>query len=231
MGLRLFKQGSYGLAFGQLSVLLCSVLCVATAGAGLIDVPAAVRPGAIRPGEQRQSIPEQPPGEVYEVPPVIERPLDIDAGTRIQIAAFELLGVTDRPQHGIDSQEIQALVDGKIGTHADGFTVGRLQEIADEVTRYYREHGLILAQAFVPVQNVERGIVKIQVLEGVLGRVVAEGNEMYKERVLQRPFDALIGKPVTNKSAESALLALTDYPGVSLFGVFQPGHRFNLTLE
>ncbi len=159
------------------------------------------------------------------VPPVIERPLDIDAGTRIQIAAFELLGVTDRPQQGIDVREIQALIDGKIGARADGFTVGRLQEVADEVTRYYREHGLILAQAFVPVQNVEGGVVKIQVLEGVLGRIVAEGNEMYQERVLQRPFKDLIGQPVTNKSAESALLHLTDLPGVSLFGVFQPGQQ------
>ncbi len=82
---------------------------------------------------------------------MVERPLDIDAGTRIQVSAFELLGVIDRPEHNIAAQDVQALLDGKLSTQADGFTVGRLQEAADEVTHYYREHGLILAQAFVPV--------------------------------------------------------------------------------
>jgi len=159
------------------------------------------------------------------VPPVVDRPLDIDAGTRIRITSFELLGVTDRPDHDITATEIQNLVDAKIGEYPDGFTVGRLQEVADAVTRYYREHGLILAQAFVPVQTVENGVVKIQILEGVLGRVVAEGNKMYSEKVLRQPFEELIGEPVTNETAEAALLELTEYPGVTLFGVFQPGQQ------
>ena len=207
------------------TVLLASLGWAAAAGAGLVDVPDAVRPGAIRPGEERQNVPQAPPAAVYSVPPVVDRPLDIDAGTRIRISRFELVGVVDRPAQAIAAAEVQALVDARLGAQPDGFTVGRLQEVADDVTRYYREHGLILAQAFVPVQDVEDGVVRIQVLEGVLGRVVAEGNEIYKEKVLQRPFDDIVGQPVTNETAEAALLELTEYPGVSLFGVFQPGQQ------
>ncbi len=225
MGLRLIKQCNFGAVVGQVAILLLSSTLVTEAEAGAVDVPAAVRPGAIRPGEERQTVPQQPPGEVFEVPAVVERPLDIDAGTRIQVSAFELLGVTDRPEHNIAVQDVQGLLNGKLGAQTEGFTVGRLQEAADEVTRYYREHGLILAQAFVPVQNVAGGVVQIQVLEGVLGRVVTEGNEMYSEKVLQRPFSNLIDKPVTNETTEAALLELTEYPGVSLFGVFQPGQQ------
>lgn len=212
-------------AAGRLAIVLLGSACVASSLAAVVDVPAAARPGAIRPGEERQTIPQQPSGEVFEVPAVVDRPLEIDTGTRIQVSSFELLGAVDRPKHDISTDDIQHLLDGKLGGQATGFTVGRLQEVADEVTRYYRERGLILAQAFVPVQNVTDGVVKIQILEGVLGRVVTEGNEMYDEKVLQQPFRKLIDQPVTNKSAEAALLGLTEYPGISLFGVFQPGQQ------
>jgi len=225
MKLRSVRRRGYRPVRGHFALLLLVSGWFTSVAAGLVDVPAAVRPGAIRPGEERQSLPERSPDNLFDVPPVVERPLEIDAGAHIQVTRFELVGTVDRPEYDISIEEVQALVDGKISVQGEGFTVGRLQEIADEVTRYYREHGLILAQAFVPVQNVEDGAVRIQVLEGVLGRVIAEGNEMYKEKLLQHPFADLIGQPVTNKGAETALLELTDYPGVSLFGVFQPGQE------
>lgn len=75
------------------------------------------------------------------------------------------------------------------------------------------------------MQAVESGEVKIQVMEGLMGRVVAEGNEMYSEKTLQTPFRGLVGQPVTKEAIESALLTVSDYPGQSSFGVFQPGVR------
>ena len=50
-----------------------------------------------------------------------------------------------------------------------------MQEVADQVTIYYREKGLILAQAVVPIQTVDEGMVIIEVFEGRLGRVMVEG--------------------------------------------------------
>lgn len=190
------------------------------------SLPDAVQPGAVRPGEERPRAQVQPdPGAVYEVPPVIERPLDIDDGERILVSRFELKGVMDRPAMGIAQEEIQALVDAKRLERPEGFTVGRLQEVATEVTRYYRGKGMILAQAFVPVQTVQDGVVVIEVLEGRLGRVLPEGNEMYKTETIERPFQGLVDQPVTQAGIEAALLGLTDYPGLVVFGVFQPGQQ------
>ncbi len=191
--------------------------------AGVVDLPDAARPGAMRPGEDRKLVPTPPPENLYEVPPVVDRPLDIDDGEKIAVSRFVMTGVTDRPEFDIVASEVQALADARLGERADGFTVGRLQEVADEVTRYYREHGLILAQAFVPVQAVENGEVKIQVMEGLLGRVVTEGNEVYQAEILELPFRKLVGEPVTKEAIESALLTVSDLPGQSSFGVFQPG--------
>ncbi len=188
-------------------------------------LPPAARPGAIRPGEDRKIIPEPPPAALFEVPPVIDRPLDIDDGEKVVVTRFVVEGANDRAEFEINAQDVQGIADAKLGERRDGFTVGRLQEVADEITKYYRAHGLILAQAFIPVQAVESGEVTIQIMEGMLGRVVAEDNEMYKEETLQTPFRALVGQPVTKEAIESALLTVSDYPGQSSFGVFQPGVR------
>ncbi|MFT4583042.1 MAG: hemolysin activation/secretion protein [Gammaproteobacteria bacterium] len=219
------RERDHETALGYVFALLLGISWASWVAAEAIDVPAAARPGAIRPGEQRPMSPAPPADEVFEVPSIVERPLDIDGGNKIVVTSFELLGASDRPEHKIFAAEVQALVDAKLAGQADGLTVGRIQEVADEVTRYYRLHGLILAQAFVPVQNVLGGAVHIQIMEGLLGRTVAEGQKLYSEKVLQRPFQDLVGKPVTNAGVESALLELNGYPGVSLFGVFQPGQQ------
>jgi hemolysin activation/secretion protein len=104
-----------------------------------------------------------------------------------------------------------------------GLTIGQLQEIANEVTRYYRKAGFILAQAFIPAQEVKDGIVKIEVVEGALGQVIAQDNERYSSELLARPFKKLIDAPVIGKQVETALSLLSDYPGLSAYGVFRPG--------
>ena len=193
--------------------------------AGGPAVPDAVRPGAIRPGEERSYTIPKEQAEVFKVPKVVERPLDIDAGPKVQVTKFNLVGVVDRPAQKISISDVQELVDQKLAARPEGFTVGRLQEVATSVTQYYRKHGLILAQAFVPVQEVKDGVVNIRVMEGKLGRVVFEGNKKYSDAILEKPFESLIGQPVTKDGAEAALLYVNDYPGMGLFGVFQPGQQ------
>ncbi|MCC6709106.1 MAG: ShlB/FhaC/HecB family hemolysin secretion/activation protein [Gammaproteobacteria bacterium] len=194
--------------------------------AATVDLPDAAKPGAMRPGDKPREAPQAPPPESsFKVPALVDRPLEIDDGEKLAVKQFVLDGAIDRPQHGIAVADLQALVDAKLAERPDGFTVGRLQEVADAVTKYYRDRGLILAQAFVPVQSVDGGAVKIQIMEGLLGNVVTEGNKMYKPKVLSQPFTKLIGQPVTKESIESALLTVSDNPGLSSFGVFQPGTR------
>jgi hemolysin activation/secretion protein len=110
-----------------------------------------------------------------------------------------------------------------------GLTIGQLQQIADEVTKYYHEHGYFLARAIIPAQEVNDGVIHIRVLEGRLEKVVTLGNKSYSTSVLSRPFQPLIGNLVTVKQAENALLTLAQYPGLSAFGVFRPGNYVGTT--
>lgn len=102
-------------------------------------------------------------------------------------------------------------------------TIGHLQQIADEVTRYYREKGYILAQAYLPAQTVHDGQVVIQIMEGMIGEIIVQNNHRYSDDIIKEPFLEGIGKPAFKQEVESGLLQLSDYPGLAVFGVFQPG--------
>jgi len=104
-----------------------------------------------------------------------------------------------------------------------GMTIGQIQEVAAAVTERYRSAGFILAQAIIPAQEVDDGVVKVEIFEGKLGAVTFQGNAMYADAVLAAPFKELIDSPVSAAGIESAILTTSDYPGISVFGVFQPG--------
>ena len=164
-------------------------------------------------------------GIPFEVPALIDRPLDIEEGPYIVVKEFNMIDAEDYPEHDVSVSEIKStILDDLLKKQLErGFSIGELQEVADEVTRYYRSKGLILSTAVIPVQTITDGVVDIQVFIGRLGRVVAEGNKKYDLETLEKPFSKLIGQPVTQHEIEEALLVLTDFAGLSVFGVFRPG--------
>ncbi len=104
-----------------------------------------------------------------------------------------------------------------------GLTIGQIQQVADAVTEVYHGYGYLLARAIVPAQEVNDGIVVIRVLEGRLGDVKIENNQMFDTETLERPFAGMEGQLITISQIEDALLTLTDYPGLQAFGTFRPG--------
>ncbi len=142
---------------------------------------------------------------------------------RISDVMRGLVDAKDPNQQMLDLADLlQGLRDQRFRRRA-GMTIGQIQEVAAAVTERYRGAGFILAQAFVPAQEVDDGVVTIEVFEGNLGAVIFQGNEVYRDAVLAAPFQDLIEAPVTASSIESAILTTSDYPGISVFGVFQPG--------
>ncbi len=166
-------------------------------------------------------------GTPFEVPALIDRPLDIEEGPYTLVKEFNMIDAEDYPEHDVSVSEIKStILDDLLKKQLErGFSIGELQEVADEVTRYYRSKGLILSTAVIPVQTITDGVVDIQVFIGRLGRVVAEGNKKYDLATLKKPFSKLIGQPVTQHEIEEALLVLTDFAGLSVFGVFSPGMK------
>jgi hemolysin activation/secretion protein len=168
--------------------------------------------------------------ELFEVPPVVERPLGMEEGPRVVVRRFNLEGAVDREKQDIRLSDLQNLLAGHVRTQPpEGYTISQLQAIADEVSLYYRERGLFIAQAIVPAQEVRDGVVTLRVLEGTLGEVRVENNVKYKAKVIEGPFRRLRGNPVTQDGIESALSDVQDFPGLTVFGTLTQGEELGNT--
>jgi hemolysin activation/secretion protein len=128
--------------------------------------------------------------------------------------SFVLKRVAFDGASGVPEGDLQAAVADKIGTSV---TFADLEELARRVVAVYQQHGFGLVQAFVPVQEVVDGQVRITVSEGVLGNVsidMVEGAPVQKERVARTLAILEPGKPLNGRNYERAMLLLSDLPGI-----------------
>ncbi len=207
--------------------LLLSLLYVSASWAQQPPLPPGATPGGLQPRPPEEFLNEASLTP-FTVPRVPDRPLGLDEGPRVRVSRFELMGAAsqpDVPRHEVDAVLATAIAEQP----AEGYTVNQLHEVAGRVADRYRTHGLILAQAVIPAQEVVGGVVNILLLEGSLNEVRFEGQQMYSPQTLERPFKDLLQRPVRKDDIESALLYLTDYPGLSAFGMFQAGDRVGTT--
>ena len=100
-----------------------------------------------------------------------------------------------------------------------------LEDIAQQITRFYRQRGLILARAYIPAQDVKNGVVTFSVLEGRLGRVLVAGNKRYSKEFLAKPFDDQVGKAVEGDRIEHTMYLVNDLPGLTTYGYFSAGTK------
>lgn len=188
---------------------------------------AAATPSASAPVGQGQL---DPGGELLSIPRVAERPLTAEESPRIKVTAFELSGAVARPEVGLNVATVQSILDEAVRAQPEaGYTIADLEGVAEKVTKLYQDMGLVVAKAFIPAQEVRGGQVTVRVLEGKLSAIVVEDNKAYKTKTLLRPFETLLGAPVAKEQIESALLTLTNYPGLNAFGVLSAGQDVGTT--
>lgn len=216
-----------------LSLALTALSTLPSFAAESPPLPAAATPGGTMPRFEQHLLPDTQAMPAVEIPPLRERPLDVAEGPAIAITRFALEGVVERPGL-IDVAELNALVEEKRQAAPQGMTIGQIQQVADEVTNYYRSRGLILAKAYVGAQTVENGAITLTVLEGKLGNIhsakaATEGQAeekaslRYSQELLHKPFTEVQGQAVIKDQFESALLQLIDYPGLKYNAVIKPG--------
>ncbi|WP_240097899.1 ShlB/FhaC/HecB family hemolysin secretion/activation protein [Thermomonas flagellata] len=129
-------------------------------------------------------------------------------------ASFELRGVEFSGATGVPEAELQAAVADRIGSRV---TLADLEQLAVRITALYHRRGFALAQAYVPVQEVVDGRVRIAVSENALGSVgidMAPGTPLARERVARTLAVLQPGKPLDGRQYERAMLLLSDLPGI-----------------
>lgn len=173
--------------------------------------------GALRVQVDGLSPTEQAYAQVQPVAPVVDvRSITVDGATQAS------------------AEELQAAVQPWVGK---ALTVAQLQEPARAVTDLLKAKGLSLAQAFVPAQDLKNGVLRVQVVEGVLdgntglAGVVVKGVERTDPAVVARTIapGAVAGQPLRAAELEKRLMLANELPGLKVKASLVPGSQFGTT--
>ena len=113
---------------------------------------------------------------------------------------------------------------------AAGFTPGaeltlaQLQQMATRIADFYHARGYFLARAYLPAQDITDGSVGITVVEAQYDKVDLRLSTKLSETLARRLLgEVKPGATVASGSLKTALLLLSDLPGVQVSSTLMPG--------
>ncbi|CAN7650817.1 ShlB/FhaC/HecB family hemolysin secretion/activation protein [Phenylobacterium sp. LjRoot225] len=117
--------------------------------------------------------------------------------------------------------ELIAAAQFRPGTELD---LAGLRAMATRISDFYNRHGYFVAQAYLPAQNIENGVVTIAVVEGHYGKVALNNQTNVSDRLAWSVLGGLdSGDLVTTAPLERRLLLLSDLPGLRVRSTLSPG--------
>ncbi|MGE0271068.1 MAG: ShlB/FhaC/HecB family hemolysin secretion/activation protein [Alphaproteobacteria bacterium] len=198
--------------------MLVVLTCVWTPGGAFAQssqVPSSADPALVP--RQVQPEPAPPPQEG----PIIERPREVIQAPpgadqiRFVLTNLEIDGATV-----YTPAQLRPFYEKLLGTE---ISLLKIYEIAEAIGAKYGEDGYILSLAAVPAQRIRDGVVRIQVIEGYVDKIVVEGEAIKDSDRIKRIAEKITTfRPLKNDQLERYLLLINDMPGVSARGVLKP---------
>ena len=87
-------------------------------------------------------------------------------------------------------------------------TLYELFEMAKKINALYKEKGLITSKAIIPPQKIQHGTVKVELIEGKIGKILFEGNKRAREQYLRWIVGVKEGQYLNLKKLEKKLIHL-----------------------
>lgn len=145
----------------------------------------------------------------------------------IDVKGFNIIGNTV-----YEEKELEAFYSKYINNKA---SLAEITEAAKNIANFYNKDGYILANAYVPLQEIKEGIVEINIIEGEINKVIIDGNACSNNKI--KEFIEKINniKPFNIKKFEKYILLLNDFPGLVAKSVISKSKKdiaglFNITL-
>ncbi|MCD8515244.1 MAG: hypothetical protein LRY31_04220 [Burkholderiaceae bacterium] len=137
-------------------------------------------------------------------PPMREVP---GGGATIDVARFAFVGNRE-----LTSAELEARVADRLGRP---YTLADLENLAIELTRYYRSRGYFVARVYVPEQEVANGVVTLRAVEGNYGQFILDNQSLVRDDIVQGMLDDVKKYDIVSlDTLERAMLIINDTPGV-----------------
>ncbi|WP_426337992.1 ShlB/FhaC/HecB family hemolysin secretion/activation protein [Pseudoduganella sp. S-14] len=103
------------------------------------------------------------------------------------------------------------------------FDFAGLSALADKLSAYYRAAGYPFARAYLPQQDLQQGVLRIEVLEGRYGSITANGDKSLSPAAQHFLSPLKPGSVIESHELERVTLILDDQPGVHSVPVVRPG--------
>ena len=200
-------------------MLKSSLFAAALATSALI-APSALAAPLVGAGGQFQQIPP-PPAPERSIPDIRidrgEKARDAGpAGPKVLVQSLHVTGETLFPE-----AELIAVTGFSPGSQLD---LRDLRQMADRISDFYNRRGYFVAQAYVPAQDIQDGVVTIVVIEGHYGQIGLHNHTNLSNRLADSVLGGLnSGDPVKTAPLERRLLLLSDIPGVEVKSTLSPG--------
>ena len=98
-----------------------------------------------------------------------------------------------------------------------------IRELCAKIRVYYVGKGYFLARAYPPAQDIKNNRLKIEVLEGKLGRISVSGNQYYTEKFIRSYFTKYIGKPLNYDAFLKSLMLVNENTDLAVGAIFEKG--------
>jgi len=104
-------------------------------------------------------------------------------------------------------------------------TINDLNEIANELTQFYRREGYITSFAYLPPQTIKDGEVIIEIVEGKIGKVTVEGAHYFRKELIKWQFQSEPGDVMEYNRMFWDLQRLNMNPDRQVQSVLLPGEN------
>lgn len=99
-----------------------------------------------------------------------------------------------------------------------------LREGADRLQALYAGEGFLLTRVIVPPQQIDDGVVTVEVIEGFIAEGFFDGEHAATRNLSQQALANLIGqRPLSIRKLDGRLLILNDTPGIVVKSTLRPG--------
>lgn len=171
-------------------------------------------------GSQLQQIPSSPMPQKQQ--PITSLVPSNTAATpqsdnvKINVQRLQVTGM-----HAYSEAELVKLTNFKPNSD---LTLSDLRAMAASIANYYHQNGYFVAQAYLPAQDIENGIVSITVVEGQYGKVIVRNQTNLSNGLVDSQLKGINSSDViTHAPLESRLLLLSDIAGVNVSSTLAPG--------
>ena len=196
------------------------VFTLTTLSLALVHVTSSVAQSIPNAGQIMRELRQTSPGGATSLSPAgpTEKTEEsIGQDIRITVTKFDIEGNTS-----LSSDDLQDVLTDQIGRQ---LSLSDLKAAASRLTALYRERGFLVARAYLPVQDVQGGKVKILILEGNIAQLqLRNASSLSDERAQAFLNHAVAGSAIRSDQIDRALLLLNDVPGVgAVRATLQPG--------